>query len=179
MSQVKSQEILNSLQNCYKISIQNEYEKIQEDLLSAIVDFKGLLNSGINLESNRENREYKDFKDYTKFNIIFKLTGKSLSNLPKTIIPKEVFKYLIENNLFSEYHFHFFSKNNFGRGFASKTGDLIFHYEQDNEVKRYTEFRVNNKIYFACNQWTKPTIDEFNNHINKEFSKYIEIVAVG
>ncbi|OGH95824.1 MAG: hypothetical protein A2104_04685 [Candidatus Melainabacteria bacterium GWF2_32_7] len=178
-TEVKLSEILSSLQNCYKISVKNEYEEIQEDLLSSIIKVKNILNS--NLEIGEEKKSnYKTPKDYTKFNIKFKLTEEALNNLPKARIPEKVFEYLIKNNILDEYHYNFFQKSNFRDkvGFAENSGDLIFDYVQTDSVKRYHEFMVNDKTYFACNQWNKPAIDKFNNYINKKFSAYIEIQTI-
>jgi|GEM_PF-3329468 len=168
MNQAKLESIFNSLQNCYKISVQNDYDLIQEDLLSVIVDLKPFVNI----------KENKKIKDYTKFNINLKLNSKSLNNLPKARVPEKIFEYLITNKFFDKAHFDFFFKNNFRTDFATKSGDLIYNYEQKTDkVERYTKFIVDEQTYFACNQWTKLDIDKFNDYINKEFAQYIEVVA--
>jgi len=176
MYQEKFQEILYSLQSCYKISVINEYDQIQEDLLSLIVDLKNLLNSEIKFEEKGKMIDQKDAKDRTRFNIKFKLNGKILSNLPKSRIPQKVFEYLIQNNLLKEFHLSFFLKNNFRTTcfFDKEAGDLVL---QTDNPKRYNDFTFNDKTYFACNQWDRPAIDKFNEYINTEFSDSIEIKA--
>ncbi|MCI1273268.1 MAG: hypothetical protein LKG27_02400 [Clostridiaceae bacterium] len=161
-------EIIQDLQECYKISIKEDYLKVQEPLLNLIVKLK-------NTSEIMQKNTYKDNKDRTKFNILLKLKNKTIERLPKARVPEEALSYLLENNLLKEEHFKHLLKNNFRNSFASKTGDLIYEYEQNDSVKRYTEININNKKYFVCNQWDKPAIDLFNEYINNEFAEYIQI----
>ena len=158
--------ILEELKKCHKISIKEDYEKIQEPLLKLIVD----ISSNSTLE--------KTGKDYTRYDIIFiNSSNKKETNIPKARVPEITLQYLISNNILSSSDFAFFEENNFERTFASSSGDLIKEYNQDiDKVQRYTEINCNGQKWYVCNQWDKTTIDKFNEYVNSKFSKYIKIV---
>jgi hypothetical protein len=168
-------EILSDLQECYKISIQKNYEDIQMPLLDLLVKVK-------NRFSNEElkNTDYKDSKDRTKYILVKKLNNTVIDNLPKRRVPKETFIYLLENKLLDKNYFQFFSKNNFRTYFARTSGDLltadmIKDYPLEYISKRYIKFDIAGIHYAVCDQWDKPSINKFIQYINNEFSKYIEI----
>ena len=99
--------ILEELKKCHKISIKEDYEKIQEPLLKLIVD----ISSNSTLE--------KTGKDYTRYDIIFiNSSNKKETNIPKARVPEITLQYLISNNILSSSDFAFFEENNFERTFA-------------------------------------------------------------
>jgi hypothetical protein len=170
-------EIITELQECHKISIKEDYDKIQAPLLSLIVKLS-YANEELLVNDNTSQLD-KGGKDYTRYTIVFlNSSQKKEVNQPKARVPEISLNFLLDNNLLSEEDFKFFSINNFGRTFAAGSGDLILDYEQDprdTKVQRYTEITSNNKKYYICNQWDKSSIDKFNQHINDKFSKYIKI----
>lgn len=170
-------EIIAELQECHKISIKEDYEKIQAPLFNLIVKLS-YSNEELLVNENTYQVD-KGGKDYTRYTIIFlNSSQQDETKLPKARVPELSLKYLLDNNLLEEEDFKFFSINNFGRTFAAASGDLILNYEQDprdTKVQRYTEITSNNKKYYICNQWDKPSLDKFNQHINNKFSEYIKI----
>lgn len=122
---------------------------------------------------------------YSKYAILKIINHLMQVGLSKRQLPTEVFKYLISNNVIKEKDFKLFSKNQFGRTFESKMGDIITEEELPKDIKRQKRY---NKIDFSeidkseykgilyvSNQWSEDSISKFIDYISKNYSDYIEI----
>ncbi len=110
-----------------------------------------------------------------------------LNSISKRRIPELVFNYLIWNNIIKEKDFEKFSKNQFGRTFESKMGDIIYEKDlpkEENRQKRYTKLDCSNfknsdfhGVIYISNQWSEDSIEKFIDYIHKNYGEYIEITS--
>lgn len=125
---------------------------------------------------------------YSKYDLLglIKENPYDKQNISKRQLPTEIFKYLISNNIIKESDFKIFSKNQFGRTFESKMGDILNENELPEEIgrqKRYnkidfSEFEHSKfkSILYISNQWSEDSIVKFIAYIRENYNDYIMII---
>ena len=94
-------EIITELQECHKISIKEDYDKIQAPLLSLIVKLS-YANEELLVNDNTSQVD-KGGKDYTRYTIVFlNSSQKKEINQPKARVPEISLNFLLDNNLLNE-----------------------------------------------------------------------------
>ena len=209
----ETENYLTEIENDTKLLIEKEYKSyvkqmgLNDDFYNEYVNF---FHWSCVLKKERTIENFKMFlnarkkgaislantKDYTKFDMIGINPNLLLKKISKRQLPTEVFKYLIVNSILKPNEFEYFLKNNFGRTFESKMGDIILEKDYPKEShrqKRYNKLDFNqinsnglfsfvenkenrfNKILYVSNQWDKNSIEKFINFINAKFAKNITI----
>lgn len=153
-----------------------------------IYEFNKFTNKRLELKVTSDvNKNSK--KDYTRYEILGVKPYFELKKISKRKLPTEVFKYLISNNIIKEEDFKKYSKNQFGRTFEIKMGDILTEEEMpkaENKQRRYnmidfsdlskypkSEYR--GKI-FVPNDWDKDSINKFIEHIETNYHEYLSII---